>query len=52
MSEPLKMLTVVMPYKTYEMVKKVAKEADISAGKIIRLAIDSFLKSTNSQTKR
>lgn len=44
MSEPYKMFSVIMPFKTFEKLKTVAKEHDISVGKTIRIAVDSFLK--------
>ena len=44
MSEPSKMFSVLMPYRVYEQAKGVAKEKDLSVNRLMRLAIEEFLK--------
>jgi len=51
MSEPCKMFSVVLPYKTFEKLKTVAKEHDVSVGRTIRDAVDSFLKNPEIRSK-
>lgn len=44
MSEPIKMFSVIFPYKTFEKLQTVAKEREMSMGKAVRTAVDFFLK--------
>lgn len=43
MREPAKLFSVALPYTTFEKIRAVAKAEEISVGKTIRIAIDSFL---------
>lgn len=49
MGEPIKMLSVIMPYKTFEQLQTVAKRDEISVGRVVRNAVDSYLKSNGSR---
>ena len=49
MSEPIKMFSVTMPYRTFEQLKGVARFQESSVGGVIRLAIEAFLKSKSGQ---
>lgn len=42
--EPCKMINFIMPFKTYERLKIIAKEREISVGNLARRGIDLLLK--------
>ncbi|MBI5447823.1 MAG: hypothetical protein HY939_03735 [Gammaproteobacteria bacterium] len=49
MSEPCKMFSVVMPYRIFEQLRDVAQQRELSVGRVIRLAVEIFLKSAANQ---
>ena len=44
MNEPCKMFSVVMPFKTYERLKAMAKDRDTSVGGLLRQGADLVLR--------
>lgn len=53
MREPCKMFSLVLPYTTFERLQVVAKAQELSVGRTIRMAVETFLEKTNTgrQTK-
>lgn len=44
MSEPCKLTTIHMPYRLHEKLRFFAKEKELSVNRVIRNAIEEFLK--------
>lgn len=44
MCEPCKLTSLHMPYRVYEKAKEVAKEKKLSVNKLVRIAIEDYLK--------
>lgn len=51
MNEAIKMFSVVLPYGVYEQLKVVAREREVSVGRLIRDGAELMLKECNGKMK-